>query len=51
MQTQTMQFVVQKKDGVIEKVGRSSILVPKTNFKGGEIKWLEDKPKKGAKTK
>lgn len=47
MKTQTMQFAVQKKNGVIEKVGRSSILTPKTNFKGGEIKWYEDKPKKG----
>ena len=49
MKIQTMQFAVQKKDGVIEKVGRSSILVPKTNFNGKGIKWYEDKPKKGGK--
>ena len=47
MKTQTMQFAVQKKDGVIEKVGRGSILTPKTNFNGKGIKWYEDKPKKG----
>lgn len=46
MKTQTMQFAVQKKNGVIEKVGRSSILTPKTNFNGKGIKWYEDKPKK-----
>lgn len=46
MKTQTMQFAVQKKDGVIEKVGRSSILTSKTNFNAKGIKWYEDKPKK-----
>lgn len=42
MQVQTMQFAVQKKDGVIEKVGKSSILTPKTNFNGKGIKWFDD---------
>ena len=46
MQTQTVQFAVQSKNGVIEKVGKSTILQPKTNFKDGQIKWYEDKPKK-----
>lgn len=46
MQKQTIQFAVQSKNGVIEKVGKSTILQPKTNFKGGSIKWYEDKPKK-----
>ena len=42
MKTQTMQFAVQKKDGVIENVGRSSVLTPKTNFNGKGIKWFDD---------
>ena len=45
MKTNTIQFAVQSKNGVIEKVGKSTILQPKTNFKGGQIKWYEDKPK------
>ena len=46
MQTQTIQFATVTKNGVIEKVGKSTILQPKTNFKGGQTKWYEDKPKK-----
>ena len=49
MQKQTTQFVVQTNNGVIQKVGKSTILQPKTNFQGGSIKWYEDKPKKGGK--
>ena len=45
MQKHTIQFEVQNKNGVVT-VGKSTILQPKTNFKGGSIKWLEDKPKK-----
>lgn len=45
MQKQTIQFAVQSKNGVIQKVDKSIILQPKTNFKGGSIKWYEDKPK------
>ena len=45
MKTNTIQFAVQS-NGVIEKVGKSNIYQPKTNFKGGEIRWYEDKPKK-----
>lgn len=47
MHKQTIQFAVQTKNGVIEKVGKSTILQPKTNFQGGSIKWLPDKLKKG----
>ena len=47
--TQTMQFAVVKgKDGVIQQIGRSAILQPKPNFKGGSIKFYEDKPKQKA---
>lgn len=45
MQTQTIQFAVVTKNGVVQKVGKSTISQPKTNFKGGSIKWYEDKKK------
>lgn len=38
MQTQTIQFAVVTKNGVVQKVGKSTISQPKTNFKGGSIK-------------
>lgn len=46
MKKQTIQFAVQTKDHVVKKVGRSTILQPKTNFGGGYIRWYKDKPKK-----
>lgn len=49
MQTQTIEFATVVKNGVIQRIGRSSIYQPKTNFKGGSIKWYEDKPKKADK--
>ncbi|MGN1275906.1 MAG: hypothetical protein ACI4UK_02805 [Floccifex sp.] len=49
MQKQTIEFATVVKNGVVEKVGRSSVYVPQTNFKGGSIKWYEDKPKKADK--
>ena len=45
MKTQTIQFATVTKNGVVQKVGKSIILQPKTNFKGGSIKWYEDKKK------
>lgn len=44
---QTVQFATVTKNGVVQKVGRSTIPQPKTNFKGGSIKWCEDKKKTG----
>lgn len=44
MHKQTVQFATVVKNGVVERIGRSSVYVPKTNFKGGSIKWYEDKP-------
>ena len=46
MQSQTVTFAFTQKDGTVTQIGRSFILQPKTNFKGGTIKWYEDKPKK-----
>lgn len=45
MKTQTIQFATVTKNGVVQKVGKSTILQPKTNFKGGSINWYEDKKK------
>jgi hypothetical protein len=46
MKTQTIQFATVTKNGVVQKVGKSTILLqPKTNFKGGSINWYEDKKK------
>lgn len=46
MQRQTVEFAVETKNGVVQRVGKSTVYVPKTNFKGGSVKWYEDKPKK-----
>ena len=45
VQAQAIQFATVTKNGVVQKVGKSTILQPKTNFKGGSIKWYEDKKK------
>lgn len=49
MKKSTIEFAVETKNGVVTRIGRSSIEVPKTNFKGdGGIKWYEDKKRKNA---
>lgn len=49
MKTQTVEFAVTRNKGTITKVGRTGILQPKTSFKGGSVKWYEDKPKQKSK--
>ncbi len=49
MHRQTVQFAVTHNKGNVTRIGKASILQPKTNFKGGSIKWYEDKPKRGSK--
>lgn len=44
MHKTTVQFAVDKGSNGV-KVGKSAILQPKPNFKGGSVKWYEDKPK------
>ena len=39
-------FAVRTNNGIVTKVGKSSVYMPKTNFSGGHIKWYQDKPKK-----
>lgn len=46
MQTQTTQFAVETKNGVVKNIGRSTILQPKTIYSGKGTKWHSDKPKK-----
>lgn len=45
MHKQTVQFAVTRNNGSITRVGRTGILQPKTSFKGGTVRWYEDKPK------
>ena len=42
MQKQTIEFAVQTSNGVVQKVGKSSILQPKTNYTGKGTKWFDD---------
>lgn len=45
MKKQIIEFAVKKTDGVVQ-VDKSAILQPKTNFKGGSVKWYKDRAKK-----
>lgn len=49
MHKQTVQFAVTRNNGTITRVGRTEILQPKTNFKGGSVKWYEDNLKHKSK--
>ena len=46
MQKQTVEFAVETKNGTVQRIGKSSIYQPKTNYNGKGTKWYEDKPKK-----
>ncbi|MDE6218858.1 MAG: hypothetical protein K2G51_00200 [Lachnospiraceae bacterium] len=45
--TQTIEFAVtrDRDKGTITGIGKTDILLPKTNFSGGTVKWYKDKPK------
>ena len=45
MQTQTVNFAVSTKNGIVQSIGRSAIYQPKPNFKGGSIQWYENNKK------
>lgn len=49
MHTQTIEFATVVKNGVVQRIGKSSIVQPKPNSKGGSVNWYEDKPKKADK--
>ena len=42
MNKQTMQFAVETQNGVVQRIGKSAILQPKTNYKGKGTKWFDD---------
>ena len=49
MKKQTLQFATVTENGVVTRIGRSVVLQPKTDFKGGSVKWYEYKLKKVGK--
>ena len=42
MEKQTIHFATIVRNGVVTKIGRSTIIQPKPNFKGGSVKWSDD---------
>lgn len=42
MNKQEAQFAVETKNGVIQRIGKSAILQPKTNYQGKGTKWFDD---------
>lgn len=46
MKRQTVEFEFKKQNRATANMGRATVYQPKTNFKGGSVKWYEDKPKK-----
>ena len=45
MDKQMVSFAVETENGIVKRIGRSVIAVPEVKFRGGEVKWLEDKYK------
>jgi len=43
--TQTIEFAVTKDKGSITAIGKTGILLPKTNFSGETVRWYKDKPR------
>lgn len=46
MKKQTADFAITTENKTVTQVGRSSIMQPRTYFKGGSVKWYQDKPRK-----
>lgn len=47
MQKQTIEFAVETKNRIVQRIGKSYIYQPKTNYSGMGTKWYQDKPKSG----
>lgn len=45
MKKQTSEFAITTENKTVTQVGRSSIMQPRTYFKGGSVKWYQDKIK------
>lgn len=43
MNSQTVTFAVETKDGAVQRIGKTFITTPEIRFRGGGIKWYEDK--------
>lgn len=43
MKKQTVNFAVKTEKGVVTRVGHSAVLQPNLKFKGGSVKWVDDK--------
>lgn len=43
MKSQTVSFATQTRNGTVTRIGKSTVLQPKMNFKGGSVKWMKDK--------
>ena len=42
-QKQLIQHAVVTKNGVIQKIGKSTVYVPKTRYTGNGTKWFDDR--------
>lgn len=42
MDKQMVGFAIKTKNGIVSQIGRSTILQPKPQFKGGSVKWFDD---------
>lgn len=42
MQKTINQFAIVTKNGIVQKVGKSVIFTPKTNYQGGKMKYFDD---------
>lgn len=49
MSTQILTSAVKKTNGAVTQIGRGYIMQPRTNFKGGAVKWYADKLKESVK--
>lgn len=45
MRKQTVNIAIFSQNGIVQKVGTTAMLQPKPQFKGGSVKWYEDKKK------
>ena len=46
MDKQMVSFAVETENGIVKRIGRLVIAVPEVKFRGGKVKWQEDKYKK-----
>ena len=35
-------FAIVRENGIVKQVGKSTVLLPKTNYKGSGTKWFDD---------